>query len=380
MTRDRARRLRERSLLAVECVLAALLLVAAGVAGTSRAVHPDGHPDAPEPAQITVMTRNLYVGTGMGEVFAASSAAELAAAGTRAWASLLATDFPARAGALADEIVQAGPDGVGLQEGTPSRDQTPRDPLTRPGPDATHVVLDFLEVLLDELRARGVPYTEVATSTGADVEFPRQDAGGIVDLRLTDRDVLLVRADRATRAGNPRHGRYAAQFSEPFRDAPFSSTRGWTSIDYRLGPATTVRVLSTHLEVGEPVTGTTQQQQADEYLALTTTSPYPVVALGDLDSPADGSGTPTYQRLTAALDDAWVAARPADPGWTCCQVPPLADPAGSEVWRLDLVLTSPGLQVVGAARTGDRPFRTGPAPLWASDHFGVTARIVVPAR
>jgi endonuclease/exonuclease/phosphatase family metal-dependent hydrolase len=381
MTRDRARRLRDRTLLAVECVVAALLLVAAGVAGASRAVPGDVAVDAREPAQITVMTRNLYVGTGMGEVFAATSAAELVNAGTRAWASLQATDFPTRAEALADEIVQAGPDVVGLQEVTLWRDQTPGDVLTRPGPDATHVVLDFLAVLQDALRARGVPYTEVATSTGADVEFPRQDAaGGTVDLRLTDRDVLLVRADRATRAGHPRDGRYAAQFSEPFLNAPVASTRGWTSIDYRLDPATTVRVLSTHLEVGEPVTGTTQQQQADEYLALAAASPHPVIALGDYNSPADGSGTPTYQRLTAALGDVWAAARPADPGLTCCQIPPLADPVGSEVWRLDLVLVSPGLQVAGAARTGDRPFRTTPAPVWASDHFGVTARIVVPRR
>jgi len=376
MTRDRARRRRERFLLAVECVLAALLLVAAGVAGTSRAVPQD----PPESTQITVMTRNLYVGTGLGEVFGASTAAELVAAGTRAWSSLLATDFPTRAGALADEIVQAGPDVVGLQEVTLWRDQTPGDVLTRPGPDATHVVLDFLAGLQDALRARGTPYTEVATSTGADLEFPRQDAGGLVDLRLTDRDVLLVRADRATRAGNPRHGRYAAQFSEPFLNAPVSSTRGWTSIDYRLGRTRTVRVLSTHLEVGDPVTGTTQQQQGDEFLALTAASPHPVIAIGDFNSPADGSTTPTYQRLTAALGDAWVAARPADPGLTCCQVPPLADPVATEVWRLDLVLVSPGLQVVGAARTGDRPFRTSPAPLWASDHVGLTARIVVPPR
>jgi hypothetical protein len=32
------------------------------------------------------------------------------------------------------------------------------------------------------------------------------------------------------------------------------------------------------------------------------------------------------------------------------------------------------------ARTADRPFRAGPPPLWVSDHFGVTARIVVPRR
>ena len=31
------------------------------------------------------------------------------------------------------------------------------------------------------------------------------------------------------------------------------------------------------------------------------------------------------------------------------------------------------------ARTGDQPFRAAPPPLWASDHFGVTAEIVIPA-
>jgi len=368
MTSARARR---RASPAVASVLVALL-----PSCTVAAVQED-----PEDTEITVMTRNLYVGTPVGDVFGASTWPELVEAGSQAWATLLASDFPTRAGALADEIAQARPDVVGLQEVTLWRDQTPGDVMARPTPDATHVAFDFLEILREELDARDVPYTPVATSTNADVEFPRLDpAAGPVDLRLTDRDVLMVRTDLADRFDDPQEGRYMAQFSEPFLVGPVTSTRSWTSIDYRPDPATTVRILNTHLEVRDAVTGTAQQQQGDEFLAIVAASPHPVIALGDYNSPADGSSTPTYRNLTAVLHDAWVSQRPDDPGWTCCQALPLADPVGREFTRIDLVLTSEDWSVAEVARTGDQPFRAAPPPLWASDHFGVTARIVVPVQ
>jgi endonuclease/exonuclease/phosphatase family metal-dependent hydrolase len=360
MTVGRAR----RRLLAAGSVLAALL---PSCAATPRA-----------DVQLTVMTQNLYVGTPLNSAFAASSWPELVAAGGQAWSTLLASDFPARAEALADEIAQARPDVVGLQEVTLWRDQTPSDVMTEPTPNATHVAFDFLAILLEELDARGVPFTAVATSTNVDVEFPRRDpATGLVDLRLTDRDVLLVRADAADRFSDPENGHYTAQFSEPFLTGLVTSTRGWTSIDYRPDSTTTVRILNTHLEVGDPVTGTTQEQQGEEFLALVAESPHPVIALGDFNSPADGSTTPTYRDLTAVLDDAWASARPADPGWTCCQPPPLADPVGREFTRIDLVLVPDDWSVTRVARIADQPFRSAPPPLWASDHFGVTARIVI---
>lgn len=56
-----------------------------------------------------------------------------------------------------------------------------------------------------------------------------------------------------------------------------------------------VRILNTHLEVGDPQTGTTQGQQGDEFLAIVAASPHPVIALGDFNSPADGASTPTYR-------------------------------------------------------------------------------------
>jgi endonuclease/exonuclease/phosphatase family metal-dependent hydrolase len=326
---------------------------------------------------ITLMTQNLYLGTGLGDAFAATSWPELAAAGSRDWARVLAADFPTRAGVLADEIVRARPDVVALQEVSLWRDQTPSDVQTHPAPNATHVALDYLAILLRALHSRGVPYTAAVTATGADLEFPRRDGdGALVDLRLTDRDALIVRSDVAGRVRNPRHGRYRAQLTGPFLPQPVVSTRTWESIDYRVDRTTTVRIFTTHLEVADPGTGTVQASQAGELLARIAAGPHPVIAIGDFNAPAGRS--PTYRSLTRALHDAWTAVRPDDPGWTCCQAPSLADPVGRQRMRIDLVLTSEQWPVSRIARTGVRPFRSAPPPLWPSDHFGVTARIVVP--
>jgi endonuclease/exonuclease/phosphatase family metal-dependent hydrolase len=139
-----------------------------------------------------------------------------------------------------------------------------------------------------------------------------------------------------------------------------------------------VRIFNTHLEVADPGTGTVQEEQAAELLAMIAASPDPVIAIGDFNAPVDGPPPSTYLHLTAALHDAWRSARPGDPGLTCCQPPSLADPVGREQIRIDLVLTSQKWPFAWVARTGERPFRAAPPPLWTSDHFGVTARIVVP--
>jgi endonuclease/exonuclease/phosphatase family metal-dependent hydrolase len=329
--------------------------------------------------QVTVMTRNLYLGTNLNDIVGVSSFTELVAAVDEDWAHVLANDFPTRAGALADEIVSARPEVVGLQEVTLYRDQAPSDLRTHPGPNATHVVLDLLAILRTELDARGTPYIPVATSTNADLEVSRNDGDdGLVDVRITDRDVILVRADVADQASNPSDSHYTAVRMLPSWPEPIASTRGWASIDYSPDRRTTVRILTTHLEVSGPRAGRIQEQQTLEALTLIAASPHPVIALGDFNSPADGSGTETYARLTEVLDDAWVTARPADPGPTCCQAELLDNAVGQEDVRFDLVLVPEGWQVTSVARTGAEPFRAAPPPLWASDHLGVTAQVTVP--
>ena len=361
----RTRSLRRRLVLTAEVLL--LALAPAGLAAAGRN------------AQVTVMTQNLYVGTGLTDAFTATSGPQLTAAATRDWAHVLTTDFPARAAALADEIARTRPDVVGLQEVSLWRDQTPGDALTQPAPDAASVAFDYLAILLGALRARGVPYESATTATGADLEFPYAGpSGGLDDLRLTDRDAILVRSDLAGRVSNPRHGRYTAQLSEPFVTGPVESTRSWSSVDYRPDPLTTVRIFNTHLEVGDPGTGTIQERQGEELLAEIASSPYPVIALGDFNTPAEGSPTTTYRNVAAVLHDAWIAARPGNAGATCCRAASLADPAGRPQIRIDFVFTSGSWPVPQVTRVGDRPFRASPRPLWVSDHDGVLARIVVP--
>jgi endonuclease/exonuclease/phosphatase family metal-dependent hydrolase len=217
----------------------------------------------------------------------------------------------------------------------------------------------------------------VVTSTTDDFEVTRRDADRLTDLRITDRDVMLVRTDRLARVTEPASGHYAAVRVVPSWPVPVDSPRGWTSIDYRLDRRTTVRILDTHLEVSGPRAGKIQERQADELLAMVAASPSPVIVIGDFNSDPGDPYTDTYERLTAVLHDAWTRARPADPGPTCCQDGLLDDLTPRLDRRVDLVLTSgdwPGTRV---ARTGAEPFRSGPAPVWASDHAGVTARITV---
>jgi endonuclease/exonuclease/phosphatase family metal-dependent hydrolase len=344
------------------------VLVPAGAAQAS-----DGGP------KLTVMTRNLYLGTGLTEIVSAPDQATFIGAVTQAWANVVATDFPSRADALAEEVRRTRPDVIGLQEVTLWRDQTPADTVAGvTTPNATNVVFDFLALLQAELVERGVPYTAVSTSVNADVEAPRfNSAGGFTDVRLTDRDVILVRTPLAGKFSNPRDGHYRAQLTLPSPGGPVTFTRGWTTIDYRHDARTRVRIFNTHLEVEEPLPAAqVQVAQGVEALARIVLSPYPVIALGDFNSAADGSTTPTYKLLTTVLTDTWTRVRPGDPGLTCCE-PELLDSVQPARTRIDLVLVSRHLSADRAELTGNSPFRAGPPPLWASDHFGVVARVVL---
>jgi endonuclease/exonuclease/phosphatase family metal-dependent hydrolase len=327
---------------------------------------------------VGVLTRNLYLGSGLTNIVAATTFDDFVGAVSQDWANVVANDFSRRAEALATEIQLTRPDVVGLQEVSLFRDQFVSDiVLGNTTPNATNVVYDYLSILQDELAARGVPYTAVSTSTNADVEAPRvnpESPDGFTDVRLTDRDVILVRSSITAEFANARDGHYAAQLTTASLGGPVTFTRGWASIDYAIAPDTTVRIFDTHLETTDgPLV---QVDQGAEALAIIDSSPYPVIALGDFNSAADGSTTPTYANLTATggLKDAWAAFRPFSSGKTCCQ-DELLDTISPPTERIDLVLTKGPWTTDLAVRTGVFPFRLFPPPLWASDHFGVFASL-----
>ena len=84
------------------------ILVALMLAPSSTA-----HADAP---QITVMTRNLYLGADVG--VAMDLIPNLPAAAQFMWDQVKVTDFNKRAPRLAAEVIAASPDVIGIQEAT----------------------------------------------------------------------------------------------------------------------------------------------------------------------------------------------------------------------------------------------------------------------
>ena len=177
-TTTNARRRRQRW---TARLVTALLLVAAGSLVSPPASHAGG-------PKLTTMTRNLYLGTGLDNTLAAPEFPRVCPSSFARLGARRRNGLPhSRAKALAAEILRAKPDVVGLQEVSLWRDQTPSDIVTgTTGPNATHVVYDFLALLQAELTAGGTPYTAVSTSTNADIEAPRSNSAspnGFTDVR-----------------------------------------------------------------------------------------------------------------------------------------------------------------------------------------------------
>lgn len=369
---------RRRTRAAFFTALCTFLLVLPGSFAAATAHEPT--------VQLRVMTQNMYLGADLRPVLAATDTASLIAAVTRVYAQVQATNFPERAEAMADEIADADPHVVGLQEVKLWRSQTPADFSSTP--NATVVEYDFLRTLLDELAERGKHYAAVATITNSDREVPRSTPTGLQDIRLTDQDVILARTDLPTRrfsVANPRQGAFAARLTIPhpvLGSIPF--TQGWTSVDATLG-GRTMRVVNTHLEALSPAV---QVRQGAELLAGPLDTDLPTVLLGDLNSAAGGVGavpgmsdTPTYANfLAAGFRDVWTETRRRDPGFTCCQAPDLRNLPSALSQRVDYVLFRNGFEPVRAERVGEEPGDRTPSGLWPSDHAGVVAALRLPRR
>ena len=327
---------------------------------------------------MRVMTRNIYLGAPIGPVLAAQAMQEVPPLISAMWSAIQATDFRQRAQLLADEIVTADPHIIGLQEVALYRVQSPGDFLQGNPQAATEVAIDFLDVLLRELEARGASYREVSTVTGADVEMPSATGD---DIRLTDRDVVLARSDVST--GESQFGNYDNNLTVALGGSdgpPVTLLRGWSAADATIG-GQTVRFITTHLEtsVAEPV----QMAQAAQLLETIVASPLPVVVLGDFNSAADGSTTETYGMLMqAGLRDAWVEANTINgSGLTCCHDDDLLNDSESFNRRIDYILiggpdsasiVAESADIVGASADS----RTH-AGLWPSDHGGIVSTLRV---
>lgn len=349
--------------------LSATLLL--GLLAAVTATGCDGPTDEGNPVELRVMTRNLYLGADIFKVTEAQTTAEIVARVTEAWQTVQATDFAERAKRLAAEIQAADPHVVGLQEVSLYRIQSPGDlPGFVPAQDTAQ---DFLAMLMSELDALGLSYDAVVQSTNADVEMPMLDAqGGQDDIRMTDRDVILVRADLTW--ANPSTAQYADRYVVVVGGAlPVPFFRSWTSADVTLD-GHTFRFVNTHLET--QVDPDAQLAQGLELIGMLEDETLPTVLVGDFNSRADGTGTATYGRFTqAGWEDAWSLGGSGD-GFTCCNAEDLMNTTVNFDERIDLVFLSPGdFEVKGMDVVGNQLADRTPDGLWPSDHAGVVATL-----
>ncbi len=335
-------------------------------------------------ASITVMTRNVYIGTNVDKVIAASTLDEIPLLVAEAYLTLLATDFRERAEALAGEIAATEPHLVGLQEISTIRRQSQGDAFGGGTSAAQYVLFDYLEILLDALRSRGLEYRVAAVVQNADVEVPMLtgfDPLSFDDIRFTDFDVTLARGDVAI--SNVLARNYAAKLTVPVGDGfAFEILRGFTAVDATVG-RNTYRFVNTHLE---PEVLAVRQAQAAELIDALRNEPLPVIVVGDLNTPAP-DGVTYNMFLDALYVDVWTRRVNAedDPGYTANHADDLRNETVTLHKRIDFILArnEPGsapwaiLDSVFAIVVGDELQDRTPSGLWPSDHAGLVARMVI---
>lgn len=125
------------------------------------------------------MTWNIYMGADLAPLLRATPK-QIPERVTEVFRQFLATNFPERARAIAQQIFLKKPDLIGLQEMVR---------LELIPPNSHRVVYDFVDILLFELRMLGLPYRVAALNRNAEAALP-SSSGNLV--RLTDRDVILI--------------------------------------------------------------------------------------------------------------------------------------------------------------------------------------------
>ena len=324
---------------------------------------------------LNLMTWNIYLGADLSPIFVATTPQEFVAAVGSAYNNIQASNFVERANSIANEIKQTRPDLIGLQEVSLLRTQSPSDGSTTP---ATNVSLDYLQILIDALNVRGLKYQPIVVQTAFDSEVPGFISGSLVDLRLTDREVILARADITDfTLSNTQGAQFAANFTLTTPLGSISTPRAWVSVDVTFDKGDKVRIVSTHLEplVHPRLSPIIQGLQADELLNGPGNTNLPVVFIGDFNSKADGTGTPTYSKIIdAGFIDAWNI-RGKGNGFTCCQAKNLLNQVSSLDERLDLVLFRGDFNVKDIELVGNSQNDRTLSGLWPSDHAGVVATL-----
>lgn len=365
--------------------LAALVTLAALVAA------PDAGAKAKKSVKVKVMTRNIFLGADLSPALAAPSFPDFTAANDAILDEVDETNFPLRARGLAGEVKQKRPDLIGLQEVAWWR-TGPEPTLDHPyaqGPEgeflATQTRYDFLQLLLDELKAKGLDYKPAVVKTEFDFEAPTDIDddpttglfGGDILGRLTMRDVILVNKDSKVEAKlkKPRSGTYSNLYTPNISGIDVPVTRGWTAGDVTVSKGKgkgkvkrEFRFVNTHFEAFDDETQvpSIRAQQAAEVLTAAANKKTTIL-LGDFNSnvpPVQPGDEQAYQTL---LDGGFSERSIREP-ITCCVSNLFSSPQSEFDHQVDHIMSnSRKVKLVDSSATG----RDQVNGIYSSDHAGV---------
>ena len=320
------------------------------------------------PPRIQVMSQNLYIGADLSRLLAGESPAAVLA-------TVQETNYPERALKIAEAIDDFNPDLIGLQEVS--------DITVFTTTGQTVLRLDYLDILLKALAARGESYAVASTVDESDVTMPIDGPPATATTfgRVLDRDVILYRT-RTTTVSDPGSANYTTNFTASIGGFPIEFTRGYTGVDATVR-GRTVRVVNTHLEVENAPCATAggaicQDLQAAELQQALAAETLPTILLGDFNA---APGTTAYNTFdNGGWTDSWNvrAPYPVETGFTCCQSEKLTNGPSELDKRIDLVWLSDGDFRASVTTTvvGDWEARKTPSGRWYSDHGGPFARLV----
>jgi endonuclease/exonuclease/phosphatase family metal-dependent hydrolase len=321
----------------------------------------DDHDNAKMKNYFSFMTWNLYLGADLTPILTAVPE-QIPQRVTEVFRQFLATNFPVRVKEIARQIVSKKPDLIGLQEAELWQLIVPGLPI---------VTYDFVGLLLNELRKRGLHYEVAAKNENFSVHLPTSQ-GNLI--RLLDRDIIiLIRKRSGLKVIRRQEANFKTNLTVQAGGRSFQILRGWSSVDVKAN-GRTFRVINTHLE---PVSPVVQIAQGNELLKGPADTNLPLIVLGDLNSNADGTGTPTYGNfIDAGFQDVWIEVRKGQ-GFTCCQDPGLLNAVSSLNRRIDFILFKNGWKPIAADLVGEKQRDRTPTALWPSDHAGVVASLVL---
>ena len=245
-----------------------------------------------ESPQVTVMTRNIYLGADVG--VAMELIPNLSAAAQFMWDQVKATDFNKRAPKLAAEVIAERPDVIGIQEATIWY-------CKKNAWSKRTEVFNFTEQYLAAIKARGQDYV-LATKDGVTALNTGYSIAAIPFVTMVNdpetfqplfgqdkaacgfeiADALVIRADLSGKVLAVGNTEYEASYTV----VPTIMTiyRGYSWADIKIGN-TPVRFITTHLEsLWDENKVPNAAKQAQQLISDLNETRNPIVIMGDFNS------------------------------------------------------------------------------------------------